>query len=737
MDEKKDDNQELPKEEQDNNKAEQDRNVNAQNKAEQSGEEKTETDAKVEDALSGFDVREKKNPDSRDDKKDSSENTESEASDKISDKKPKSEDKTDESEDSKDSLDENKTEISEESPSGEAIKKESQESEDNSGEKPEQDKDDNPSIENHEDYEFDEDDHEDHEDEDYEKLSKQVLIERIKEITGQDIEKISEKKVDAIKEAFYHIVDHDREDALEEFLKEEGNSEDDFEYHQDKELIQQFKTYYNGFKDKKRKAHSDLNRQKEDNLKKKRELLESLRQFVDEEEDNVGIKKLKEIEGEWKKAEPIPNNYNRELWANFNALRDRFYDKRSIFFELKELDRKKNEKLKKEVIERAKELLKVNPVNAAVAELKKLHQEYKHIGPVPQEIRPLLWEEFKNVSDKIHERKQVVAAEFKKKLDENLEKKKELITKLETFLDFSSEKISEWNDKSREILKIQEDWKKIGPVPRELSKEISKSFWSHFKGFFKSKQQFFKALDEAREKNYEEKVKLCEQVEELNKTSDDFAQHSEKVKQLQRDWKKIGPAPRKKSEDVYKRFKGACDAFFDNLRGDQKKREKDFEVNLEKKNEIVEKIKSLKTLSVENLEEVENLIKEWTELGFVPKKAIKSSKKAINEAVESIMDKAKDFKEENLEMAKTKLRALLMKSDFRGSKNIHGEIDKMRRQMTKLQDDTVTLKNNMEFFASTKNAEKLKEEVQQKIDKAEDQIQNLKDKIKLMRQIDK
>ncbi|MEQ8358175.1 MAG: DUF349 domain-containing protein [Cytophagales bacterium] len=705
MDDKKEENKGLPGEEQSKKKSKEDKDLNPPSEKATKESDKTETEVKVEDALSGFDVKKGKEA-------------------PAEKKKGKKEEKAP-SEDSKKASEEKTSKVKkEESPKEKSPKEEKGDKE-------------KSSEEHHEVYEFDDEDHEEHEEEDYDKLNKEELLEKIKEVTGKDIIKISEKRIDAIKEAFFHLIDQDKEQALEEFLKEEGNTKDDFEFTKDKDLVQQFKTYYDGFKEKKKKAHSDLNQLKEENLKRKEELLEELRQFVDEEEDNVGIKKLKEIESEWKNAEPIPNNYTRELWANFNALRDRFYDKRSIFFELKDLDRKKNEKLKKEVIERAKELLTINPVNAAVAELKKLHEEYKHIGPVPQEIRAQLWEEFKNISDKVHERKQVVAAEFKKKLDDNLEKKKELITKLGTFIDYSSDKISEWNEKSREILNIQEEWKKIGPVPRELSKEISKSFWSHFKGFFKSKQQFFKALDEAREKNYELKVKLCEQVEEINKSTEDLAQQSEKVKQIQREWKNIGPAPRKKSEDVYKRFKSACDAFFDNLRGNQKEREKDFEVNLQKKNEIVEKIKTLKSLSEENLEEVEKLIKEWTELGFVPKKAIKSSKKAINEAIDSIIEKADDFKEDSLEMAKTKLKALLMKSDFRGSRNIHGEIDKMRRQISKLQDNTVTLKNNMEFFASTKNAEKLKDDVQNKIDQAEEQIQKLKDKIKLLRQIDK
>jgi hypothetical protein len=585
-----------------------------------------------------------------------------------------------------------------------------------------------------EEYEFEEEEEE--EDEDYEKLSKEELLDRIKEVTGKDLEKISEKKVDAIQEAFFQKVDQDRDNALQEFLKDEESKEEDFEYSADNELIQQFKTYYKGFREQKRKHIGDLNKLKEDNLKKKEELLEKLRQFVDEDEDNVSVKTLKEIEEEWKQAEPIPSNFNRELWANFNALRDRFYDKRSIFFELKELDRKKNQTLKEEVIKRAKELLDMDPVNAAVAELKKLHEEYKHIGPVPKEIRPVLWDEFKKISDQIHERKQEVAAEFKQKLDENLEKKKELILKLEGFVDYTSEKISDWNEKSREILDIQEQWKKVGPVPRELSKEISKSFWTHFKGFFKNKQQFFKQLDAEREKNYEAKEKLCEEVEEINKLEEDQASHSDKVKELQRKWKEIGPAPRKKSEVVYKRFKQACDIFFDNLRGHQKEVEKDFEVNLEKKNAIVEKIKSFKELSEENVEEAEALIKEWVETGFVPKKAIRSSKAAIHDGVDELLKKAKDFSEEQKDVVSTKLKALLMKADFQGSRNIRGQMDKIRRQISKLQDDTVTLKTNMEFFASTKNAEKLKDDVQKKIDQEEQQNEKLKNKIKLLRQID-
>lgn len=585
-------------------------------------------------------------------------------------------------------------------------------------------------------YEFSEEEEEEEEEIDYDKLSKEELLDKIKEVTGKDISKISEQVIENLKQAFYHIVDAEKEAALEEFLKEEGNTEEDFDYHKNKDLIQQFQTYYHGFKDQKRKHHSDLSQQKEDNLKKKHDLLERLRQFVDEEEDNVSVKTLKEIEEEWKAAEPIPNNFNRELWANFNALRDRFYDKRSIFFELKELDRKKNQKLKEEIIEKAKELLTMDPVNAAVTELKKLHEEYKHIGSVPNEIRPALWEEFKKVSDQIHERKQQVSAEFKKKLDENLELKKEMIKKLETYLEFTSDKIAEWNEKSREIMNIQDKWKNTGPVPRELSKEISKTFWSNFKGFFKNKQQFFKQLDEKREKNYEDKEKLCIEVEEIIKSEDEPQASINRVKELQRKWKEIGPAPRKKSEAVYKRFKSACDEFFDGLRGHRKEMEKEYEVNLVKKNEIADKIKAVKEFTEDKAEEVEAMIKEWLEAGFVPRKAIKSSKQAITDAVDQVLKNAKDIEDGKLEMLGTKFRALLMKVDFHGTRNIRGQIDKLRKQIQRIEDNTSTLKTNMEFFASTKNAEKLKDDVQRKIDKAEQEIVDLKNKIKLLRQID-
>lgn len=587
--------------------------------------------------------------------------------------------------------------------------------------------------EHHEEYEFHEDEDED---EDFEKLNTEELIEKIQHVTGREISHIKESTVEAIKDAFFHIIDHDRELALEEFLKEEGNVEDDFEYTKDKALIQKFNTYYHGYKEKKKKFHGDLSKLKEENLKKKDDILERLRQFVDEEEDNVSVKTLKDLEEEWKAAEPIPANFNRELWANFNALRDRFYDKRSIFFELKDLDRKKNQKLKEEVIEKAKELLNMDPVNAAVAELKKLHEEYKHIGSVPNEIRPVLWEEFKKISDQIHERKQEVSAEFKKKLDENLEAKKELIKKLNEYYEFSSDKISEWNEKSKEIMNVQETWKAIGPVPRELSKEISKTFWSHFKTFFKNKQQFFKSLDEKREKNYDAKEKLCEEIEKILEEGSDDKQVVDKVKQMQRDWKNIGPAPRKKSEVIYKRFKSACDQFFDNLRGHRKEQEKDFEVNLEKKNEIARKIESIKEFSEDTVDEVKKLIEDWVEIGFVPKKAIKSSKSSIQNSLEKFLSKAKDVAEDEKDILETQLKGLLMKADFHGSRNIRGEMDKIRRQISKLNDETTTLKTNMEFFASTKNAEKLKDEVQQKIDKAEVQIDKLKNKIKLLRQID-
>ena len=582
-----------------------------------------------------------------------------------------------------------------------------------------------------EDYEFDEDQAEEEDNFDAENATKEELLSRIRELTGKPIEEIADKKVEEVHKSFEKLIEQAKDEALKAFL-EEGNDEGDFEYKGDKELVDQFFDYYNPYKEKRREYHSNLNKRREENVEKKKELLEKLRIMVDGEEDNLNIKVLKEIEEAWKEAEPVAANLSKELWANFNALRDRFYDKRSIFYELKDLDRQKNLRLKEEIVAKAESLISMESMVQAVKELKKLHEEYKHIGPIPREVRADLWERFKSISDKIHDKKREVSEDFKKVLDANLVKKKELMEKLTSLTSFASDRINEWNQRTKEVMSLKEEWQAIGPIPKSETKELSKAFWSHFKGFFKEKQKFFKEIDKKREENLAQKVALCEKVEALLKEeeSDSGVQN---VKQWQADWKNIGPVPRKKSNEVYERFKKACDAFFQRRRGEMADQKAAFEENLKQKSKICEEIRKLKKLDQQNENQFSELVDQWNAVGFVPKEKIKSSKKDLLDSSFSLVEHLKEGNSD-YEHFRFKVEALLTKSGAMGGpRGAQGQVDKLKRQIQDLQSEVDNWKNNMQLFAQSATAEKLKEDFAKRIEEAEEKVKGLRERIKLLR----
>ncbi len=583
----------------------------------------------------------------------------------------------------------------------------------------------------HEEYDFHEDDLHHEEEINYEELNKEELLEKIKQYSSQPIESIRDKVVNEIHRYFYRIVDQDKEEARKKFVGE-GGEESDFEFRADNEVISHFEDYYRSFKEKRRHFLGDLEKRKEANVKLKEELLERLRKMVDGDVDSYSVKVLREIEEEWRKAEPVLPARARELWANFNALRDRFYDQRSLLYEMKDLDRKKNQALKEEIIEKAEQLLSKDSMLNAVAELKKLHEEYKHIGPVPQEVRTRLWERFKEISDKIHDKRREVSEEFKKVLEDNLARKEDLIKKILELQGFASDRINEWNDKTKEVLKMQEEWKKIGPTPKSSARDISKQFWSHFKGFFKHKQNFFKEIDKKRNENLETKIMLCEEVERI-KDSEDWESTAQRIKEIQKEWKEVGPVPRKKSEQVYQRFKGLCDEFFNRRRELLGEKNKEFKQNLLKKNEICDKIEALGELTEKNLVQAEDLVHEWSDIGFVEHREIKSSRARLKDSLLKLLDK-KDRESKEYEELSFRIEALIGNATGRGgSRGLEVKIEKFKKQIGQIQREAENWKQNVEMFAKTDSASKIRKEVEEKIQAAEDKVKSLREKIKILR----
>ena len=584
--------------------------------------------------------------------------------------------------------------------------------------------------------EREEDSHHEEEDEedehvDYSHLSKRELVQRAEELVQAGDWRRADRQITEIKHHYDEIFEAEKQEALDKFIAE-GGDEADFDY-RPTDLDERFELAFRRIKDEKSQHFASQQRSREENLRRKNEVLAKLREFVDAEETNTSLKELKKLQEEWKAIGPVPPQYNSNLWANYNALLDRFYNNRSILYELKELDRRKNLEAKTDIVERAEKLLEYENMKQATRELRELHDEFKHIGPVPREEQEPLWQRFKEASDKVYEKRRAHLEQLNSELEGNLLKKRELGDRVQEFLEFSSDRITEWNDKTKELLSLQKEWDAIGGLPRQVAKEVNKYFWSAFKGFFGNKNKFFKELEKKREENLKLKEELVQEAESL-KESDDWQKTANRFKELQRRWKEIGPVPEKQRDEVYKRFKSAADAFFESKRAQGKEANKEFEENLKRKEAVIAKINALAEAKSTDVDAFLDLQEEYESIGFVPRAAISKVKNAYTEATDRFLDNAGDLSEEEKERLRLQSQISRIKSAPDSDRKLRHKENNIRRQISKIENDISIWKNNLEFFASSKNADKLKNNFTEKIDEAEAELEKLREQLRIVQE---
>ena len=561
--------------------------------------------------------------------------------------------------------------------------------------------------------------------------SKAQLLDLVKEKINSPNALKSDKIIQEIKNSFDELFHKEREEALQQFLGEGGIS-DDFEF-RSSPIDKEFNALVNDFKKQVYALRKEAEKQKEKNLVAKTELLNRLRELVDGEETTLSMAAVKAIQDSWKSIGPVPLSQSRNLWASFNALMDRFYDNRSIYFELKELDRKKNLESKLELCEKAESLVQLEDLKDAIQQLNELHEEFKHLGPVPREEQEQVWQRFKSASDAIYDRRKEFFEGQKDVIKKNLEEKEALIQILTPFGEFNADRIKDWNSKTKEILELQKAWEKVGPLPKESSKEINKAFWSLFKQFFHNKNLFFKELDDIRATNQKKAEELIAKAQELQENTNWQTTANQFVK-LQQDWKKLGPTPEKQRDALYKKFKEACDTFFENRRKSSKESNTEFELNLTKKLAIIDQIHALKSVDA-GLDEnqLSDLVNEFNALGFVPRKNIKEVQAKFKEAVDACLD-ALGEKGANKEDFLFRLNLNRLHSDPNSVKTLNKKEHGIRKQITDLENSITLWRNNLDFFAASKTADKLREQFDVKIQKAEEEIDKLKKKLTILKE---
>ena len=567
--------------------------------------------------------------------------------------------------------------------------------------------------------------------EDLTQFSKEKLVARIAGLQKDtDLKQIS-NSLRNLKARFDELFEEAKVYALKVFLKEEGADPDDFFFKGD-EIDQKFESIYHDLNKKKNQYYAQIQDQRDENLKKKNLILDQLREISNNNFD-IDIKVVKELQKTWQATGPVPGNQHKLLWANYNALLDRFYDSRSIYFELKDLDRKKNLIAKTELCEKAEQLSSKENSNAAIKELNELHEEYKKVGPVPRDEQENLWQRFKLASDKVYEKRKEFIESFKVVLFENFEKKKSIITEVQKYEDFDSEKITDWNKIATTLMNFQKDWEGIGEMPREKSKEANKLFWGAFKKFFSKKRAFIQVFEAEKEGNLVTKKTLIEQAQSLVDSGEEGIKISNGLKALQQKWREIGPVPNKYRNKIYDQFKGICDAFFDEKRSAYKVQNEDFEQNLKKKEDLIEQMETLSKSSKIGFDEIFVLVDAYRAIGFVPRNNIKKVNELYDETIKSLIN-ADGVSEDERNEIKIQLEMSKLKKGPQSQFKLNQKDGQIKRKISSLENDINIWKTNIDFFASSKNADKLKLEFNQKIQSAETEVKALKEQLLILRE---
>ncbi len=528
-----------------------------------------------------------------------------------------------------------------------------------------------------------------------------------------------------------HIAE-EKAEALAKYL-EEGGDKDGFDYRGDNSK-EQFNAAFTELKQRKEDARKRQEAEKQENLKKKEAILEEIKKLNESEETANSLKKLKELQAEWKKIKNVPKENIEKLWESYRVLNEIFYDRLSINNELKDLDRSKNLDHKIELIGKANELTAETNIKKALIGVKKLQEDWRYIGPVAKEASEDIWARFKVEVDKVYTMIKSKTEELEKERHVNLEAKKELLEKAKTLANFQTQRIKDWMDQSVAVNDLMEAWKKTGHVPMAFRDQVWNEFREARNTFFANKNNFFKALHSERNANLKAKEELCVKAEAIAANPIDWNKQTDELKKLQEAWKKIGQAPEKINDAVWRRFRTACDLFFEKKSERYASQQTEQVANLTAKQALVSKLEELSASESSNniFAELKQIQTDWNAIGFVPAAQKDSINKKYNELLDKLYGKHKQLNKEMRE-DRDKQNFELMAGSANGMQKLQREEKVLQERIRGIKKDMETWDNNLGFFKSGNSKNPLAEQIQDKIEIAKKHVASLEEKLKALK----
>lgn len=556
--------------------------------------------------------------------------------------------------------------------------------------------------------------------------TKKEVLERLKEIAASD-ENPDKDEIDLLKTVFYKLHITEREARMKEYIDGGGDPEA-YQIMPDEDE-ETFKQQMAIVREKRARIFQQQEAEKQANLEKKLEIIEKIKAMATSpDEANKSYNEFKELQQQWKDIKNVPADRASELWRNYQLYVEQFYDLLKLNSEAREYDFKKNLETKTKLCEAAEKLADEEDVISAFHQLQELHQQYRETGPVAKELREQIWTRFKAASTVINKRHQQHFEDLRSKEEENLTLKTALCEKVEEISKLENKTASDWEKRSKEIIDIQNQWKTIGFAPQKMNVKIFERFRAACDDFFGRKSEFFKEMKQAYAANIEKKKALVEKAQALA-DSTDWKVTSDKLINLQKEWKTIGVVPKKIGDQLWHDFLNACNKFFEARNAANAGARSEERENLEKKRNIIEQIKALVADAANaTREKVQALTDEYNKVGHVPYKEKDALYAAYHEALDAI------YKELNISNKRRRLddfKSNIRNMAKRGEDAIDNERGRLTRRFEQLKQEIQTYENNLGFLnASSKKGNSLIDEMNRKVQKLRDDLELVRQKIK-------
>jgi len=567
---------------------------------------------------------------------------------------------------------------------------------------------------------------------DYGHMTREQLVSLLEEtVQNVDVNDIK-SKVSYIKVAYLALTNKERQ----ELYQNAAATEEAENFEISDPLEDRFKAAFGIYKHNKFRFTEDQEKVKVSNFEAKKKILDELKVLINSEETlKKTYDEFKALQEEWKGIGMVPKSEAQGLWQNYHFLIEKFFDKVKINKELKDLDLRKNLERKIELCEKAEELVLESSITQSFKRLQELHEEWKEIGPVAQDKREEVWDRFKTATEKINDRRHEFYKEIQGELEANYAAKVLLCEKAEQLVASEFNSIKQWQDSTQQVNELLKMWKSVGQAPQKVNNEIWNRFKAQLDQYFSNKKDYFGKLKDQQLNNYNLKVELCLQAES-HKESTDWKNSSRELIKLQDEWKKIGPVPRKHSEKIWKRFRTACDEFFNKKNEYFKGMQASEGDNLKIKLDILNKVTEFEFSDnkQESLAKVKELQRQWMETGHVPIKEKDRIQTEFKAAVNKIYDKLKvEMQEAHHSNYRSRFENVKDQPD--AGRIINRERSGLQTKIDSLKEEILLWENNIGFFAKSKQANLLKTEFEGKIAKAKEELASLEAKAKILKNV--